>query len=493
MRLCLNAGGVKGMATNRRCAAVYAGLLGTNLLVAPSNCYAISLESVKQEVLYGYYSPIVFGLAAGVATGALMARLNKTSKNNAKAQVKTNSTHTSNKASQRSVEGGFSYGVDTPTTSSYVPKHARVTSWDMTGNIRVQKPIENLNFTSDDTYQSVFNAQSDTPVETEDKKYSVADTSTSTTSTTDVDYEDVAQSYVKKQEDKKRNKVRSFGVGRVLAERLGFASSDIMEGIPVIQRADGSVGDVGTSWWDEAIEDSDMKASKDFSDYLGIDNDWTAAHPLNITSTDPGTTAASIFVQVAPEVATYPNTVNTTTTNTDTVRTNTAARVVVEPTINTEPQAQRQVVNPMYANKQTETTHAVPHVEQEKYPVNDEYKYASREDIWQMALDALDEKIETPAAQDDMFEDIVGNIDTIDDPTGLEPKTSFIPFRTPAGHPEVVDTESYIDYLIRDEFAKVKSHSVRRNAREYLKVIEGGTSTHNMYIPSHMQQSVQAL
>ena len=488
MRSCLDAGGVKGMATDRRCAAVYAGLLGTNLLVAPSNCYAVSLESVKQEVLYGYYSPILFGLVAGVATGALMARLNKTSENNAKAQVKTNSTHTSNEASQRSVEGGFSYEVDT-TTSSYVPKHARVTSWDMTGNIRVQKPIENIDFTSDEVYQTVFTAEDNTPVETEDVKYNEVDTSTTNT---EDNLEDVAQSYVKKQEDKKRSKVRSFGVGRVLAERLGFASSDIMEGIPVIQRADGSVGDVGTSWWDEAIEDSDMKASKNFSDYLGIDSDWTAAHPLNITSTDPGTTAASIFVQVAPEVATYPNTVNTTTDNED-VSSDMAASVVEQSLQDNDLQSQREVVNPMYADKKIEVAHVVPHVEQEKYPVNDEYKYASREDIWQMALDALDEKIETPVSQDDVFEDVVGNIDTIDDPTGLEEKTTFIPFRTPAGHPEVVDTESYIDYLLRDEFAKVQSHSVRRNAREYLKVIEGGTSAHKMYIPSHMQQSVQAL
>ena len=58
----------------------------------------------------------------------------------------------------------------------------------------------------------------------------------------------------------------------------------------------------------------------------------------------------------------------------------------------------------------------------------------------------------------DQLIDSVGGEDTLDEPDNLEPQTAFIPFKVPGGHPGVVDTESYVDYLIEDEFSKNSSH-----------------------------------
>ena len=95
------------------------------------------------------------------------------------------------------------------------------------------------------------------------------------------------------------------------------------------------------------------------------------------------------------------------------------------------------------------------------------------EDAFAAALKALDERIseQEPIA----FDDGIGGSETIDEPDGLEGSTRFSPFRMPAGHPEVVDTDSYVDYLIGDEFSHNPSTAARRSSRDFLKVIEGGS------------------
>ena len=40
-----------------------------------------------------------------------------------------------------------------------------------------------------------------------------------------------------------------------------------------------------------------------------------------------------------------------------------------------------------------------------------------------------------------------------------------------------MDTETYVDYLLADEFSHNPSAAVRRSSRDYLRVIEGGTQT----------------
>ena len=60
--------------------------------------------------------------------------------------------------------------------------------------------------------------------------------------------------------------------------------------------------------------------------------------------------------------------------------------------------------------------------------------------------------------------------------------TQFIPFRTPAGHPEVVDTDSYVNYLIDEEFSHSSSTAVRRSSRDFLRMLEGGTSATSKHL-----------
>ena len=65
---------------------------------------------------------------------------------------------------------------------------------------------------------------------------------------------------------------------------------------------------------------------------------------------------------------------------------------------------------------------------------------------------------------------------SLDEPDGLEASTQFLTFRPQAGHPEVTDTDSYVDLLINQEFSRNASPAARRTFRDYLTLIDGGTS-----------------
>ena len=127
-------------------------------------------------------------------------------------------------------------------------------------------------------------------------------------------------------------------------------------------------------------------------------------------------------------------------------------------------------------------------VDEGAYPERRTVEELTADDDWAAALRSLDELVaaELPKRDPIVFIDSVGGADTLDEPDNLEPDTAFIPFRPPAGHPEVVDTESYVDYLIKDEFSKSSSNAVRRTSRRFLQVIEGGTqrSAHLAGFPS---------
>lgn len=226
------------------------------------------------------------------------------------------------------------------------------------------------------------------------------------------DYGEIAENYVRRAGIVERMATRARGVASVLSDRL---EANMMDGVPVIERADGSVGDVGTTWWDAAVQNSGSRTTVP-----------QASH---------------------------------------------ATQASVSPT---------QVPSAQVSSSQKKVSERLADIDFGMFP---EHRAAedldTNTDLWQVALDALDEqaRAQSPFA----FEDIVGGTDTLDEPDGLEAPTSFIPFKTPAGHPEVVDTESYVDYLISDEFSRNESSSARRNAREYLHVIEGGTLTQSLF------------
>ena len=190
---------------------------------------------------------------------------------------------------------------------------------------------------------------------------------------------------------------RAQGVAAALASRLDQRR---MEGLPVIERADGTVGDVGTGWWNASVGSS-------------VVGGGAPAQGPDAGSRDPG-------------------------------RSQIASRVAF-------------VDEGVFPERRTTS--------------------ATRDNEWDQALRSLDERLVTegPVQEPVAFSDPVGGLDTLDEPDNIEPATSFIPFRTPAGHPEVVDTDTYVDYLIGDEFAKNRSGSARTSSRRFLRVLEGGT------------------
>ena len=249
------------------------------------------------------------------------------------------------------------------------------------------------------------------------------------------DYTQVAENYVRRQTLKERMAARARGVADILADRLG---GDRFEGLPIIERADGTVGDVGTSWWNARLGDS-VRLVGDLSDQKS-----------DVSADLSDLTVPGWMDDISQDAAATPD----------------AAAIQAE----REAEAARRAAN----DRSISIAHAVATVDQCSYPEHRTIDDLDASDDWETALKAMGEKIAQYGSAP-VFADVVGGADTIDDPDTLEGPTGFIPFRTPAGHPEVVDTSTYVDYLIGDEFAQNKSKAARKSSRDYLRVIEGGS------------------
>ena len=217
------------------------------------------------------------------------------------------------------------------------------------------------------------------------------------------DYGQIAENYVNRITFRERMARRAEGVAAALSGRIG---SGMMDGLPVIERADGSVGDVGTSWWTTEVGRERIDANTGF--------------------------AADEVAQIS-----IPSSFSAD-----------AARTALE------------AVREQQSRSRADIASRLAFIDEGVFP---EHR--------SVAADP-----ETPNQDPIEFIDAVGNSETLDEPDNMEPDTSFIPFRTPAGHPEVVDTESYVDYLIEDEFGRNSSKAARRTSRRYLRILEGGTS-----------------
>ena len=208
---------------------------------------------------------------------------------------------------------------------------------------------------------------------------------------------------------------RTRNVREVLAARL---SGDVMEGVPIIQRADGSVSDVAPAptWFDQTLAPA-------------------IASLTGITGKLDDTAARSDFEGAAESSASVPAAADD--------------------------------------SRATYISRRVAEVNEGMFPERRSADELEHEDVWEQALAAMGEAI---AEEAPVFQDMVGGPATIDDPDGLEGPTGFIPFRVPAAHPEVVDTETYVDYLLRDELSHNSSLVIRKSSHAHLRVIEGGTS-----------------
>lgn len=248
--------------TEGRNPAVVAGLLSGLVLVAePASAYALTANEIRQTPLGAIFTGIGVGLAAvAVISGAALVvsrsinRGEKTDEVEAKNQSAETFQSSDEALSSKQVSAASNFSPEEsiviPLDSSrrsiaaYKPKHMRASQWDMTGSIRVQStelPAKKSQAVS-------TAAEGVLPVRA--KKVPAHSTN---------DYAQIAENYTKLLSWRERTVARAKGAAAVLLERLG---QDPMDGLPIIERADGTVGDVGTAWWTKAVGEESI--TRDF-------------------------------------------------------------------------------------------------------------------------------------------------------------------------------------------------------------------------------------
>ena len=255
--------------TEGRNPAVVAGLLSGLVLVAePASAYALTANEIRQTPLGAIFTGIGVGLAAvAVISGAALVvsrsvnRGEKTDGAEVRIQPSTTSQVEDETASPKRVSTASNFSPEEsiviPLDSSrrsiaaYKPKHMRASQWDMTGSIRVQStelPVQPVESPAKKAQVVSTTAEGVLPVRA--KKAPAHSTN---------DYAQIAENYTKLLSWRERTVARAKGAAAVLLERLG---QDPMDGLPIIERADGTVGDVGTAWWTKAVGEESI--TRDF-------------------------------------------------------------------------------------------------------------------------------------------------------------------------------------------------------------------------------------
>lgn len=255
--------------TEGRNPAVVAGLLSGLILVAePASAYALTANEIRQTPLGAIFTGIGVGLAAvAVISGAALVvsrsvnRGEKIDEVEAKSQSAATFQSSDEAASPKQVAAASNFSPEEsiviPLDSSrrsiaaYRPKHMRASQWDMTGSIRVQSaelPVQPAESPAKKSQVVRTAAEGVLPVRA--KKAPAHSTN---------DYAQIAENYTKLLSWRERTVARAKGAAAVLLERLG---QDPMDGLPIIERADGTVGDVGTAWWTKAVGEESI--TRDF-------------------------------------------------------------------------------------------------------------------------------------------------------------------------------------------------------------------------------------
>ena len=255
--------------TEGRNPAVVAGLLSGLVLVAePASAYALTANEIRQTPLGAIFTGIGVGLAAvAVISGAALVvsrsvnRGEKIDEVEAKSQSAATFQSSDEAASPKQVAVASNFSPEEsiviPLDSSrrsiaaYKPKHMRASQWDMTGCIRVQSaelPVQPAESPAKKSQVVSTAAEGVLPVRA--KKAPAHSTN---------DYAQIAENYTKLLSWRERTVARAKGAAAVLLERLG---QDPMDGLPIIERADGTVGDVGTAWWTKAVGEESI--TRDF-------------------------------------------------------------------------------------------------------------------------------------------------------------------------------------------------------------------------------------
>jgi len=255
--------------TEGRNPAVVAGLLSGLVLVAePASAYALTANEIRQTPLGAIFTGIGVGLAAvAVISGAALVvsrsvnRGDKIDEVEAKSQSAATFQSSDEALSSKQVSAALNFSpeesivipLDSPRRSiaAYKPKHMKASQWDMTGSIRVQSaelPVQPAESPAKKSQVVSTAAEGVLPVRA--KKAPAHSTN---------DYAQIAENYTKLLSWRERTVARAKGAAAVLLERLG---QDPMDGLPIIERADGTVGDVGTAWWTKAVGEESI--TRDF-------------------------------------------------------------------------------------------------------------------------------------------------------------------------------------------------------------------------------------
>ena len=297
-----------------------------------------------------------------------------------------------------------------------------------------------------------------------------------------VDYADVAEDYVRKITLAERMAARAKGVASVLQERLGAAK---MEGLPVIARADGSVGDVGEAWWDQAFGNEVRPATASVAGMESVNEGLADNSAVLFCAQTPAAAAAAKDLWVAQAAQAAARQQSPAPAQAAQPAPSTSAQPAQPATPQPAPSASAHpaptAVEPRRDREVIATRLADP---AEAFPAQGQRWSDQQQDLWAVALAALDERTNediamaaanaVPAPSPASFDEELDEVDH------LEPDTIFMAFKPQAGRPDVTDTDSYVDMLVDEELARNESKSVRKLAhhsiRKRFKVIDGGTA-----------------
>ena len=297
-----------------------------------------------------------------------------------------------------------------------------------------------------------------------------------------VDYADVAEDYVRKITLAERMAARAKGVASVLQERLGAAK---MEGLPVIARADGSVGDVGEAWWDQAFGNEVRPATASVAGMESVNEGLADNSAVLFCAQTPAAAAAAKDLWVAQAAQAAARQQSPAPAQAAQPASSASAQPAQPATPQPAPSSSAHpapaAVEPRRDREVIATRLADP---AEAFPAQGQRWSDQQQDLWAVALAALDERTNediamaaanaVPAPSPASFDEELDEVDH------LEPDTIFMAFKPQAGRPDVTDTDSYVDMLVDEELARNESKSVRKLAhhsiRKRFKVIDGGTA-----------------
>ncbi|MDY4523155.1 MAG: hypothetical protein SPD80_06195 [Atopobium sp.] len=331
------------------------------------------------------------------------------------------------------------------------------------------------------------------------------------------DYEQIAQNYVDTQRYKQRVAIQQQGVKVTLLERLGARfSGSMMDGLPIIERADGSVGDVGTTWWEATVGPNITRGSL----FESLPDDPTVPQPQTPTPAEAQSRRrhAEVVSRVAHlDLGMYPERRESEELSNKRDMWELALAALDEKLDDTGSVA---VNIPSSAPKPVVASAAVELTGQMVCATSDGIQAVKSNSVSTIESGSANSKITAdaqvsntpvatpitasvakqaaPSAMPSAFD-----MDALDEPDFLEPGTEVLHFRAPANHPEITDEKSYVAYLISDEEEKARSKRYGAHAKkyDYLRVIDGGTSTRlqvlqptkkSSYKPRHMKHVPEA-